>query len=482
MELIDKLEILADAAKYDVACTSSGSDRGAVKGSLGSTHAAGCCHSFTADGRCVSLLKVLMTNVCVYDCAYCSSRRSNELIRTAFKPSELADLTMEFYRRNYIEGLFLSSGVLQSPDYTTELMIETFRLLREQHRFRGYIHAKTVPGTSPELIKRMGELVDRLSVNLELPSQESLSLLAPDKSRQNIIEPMRFISEEISENRELKALARRKSVYYGSSIKRYEKTTPFAPAGQSTQIMIGASPESDYHILNLTSALYRSFSLKRVFFSAYMPVNDDKRLPSTDAVQLDREHRLYQADWLLRFYRFEVSELIDRDSPFLDLRIDPKSNWALNNLDRFPLEINRAPYEMLLRIPGVGVRGAQLIMRARRESTLRLTDLAKLGIAVKRARYFITCNGEYAGKGISFSREAIRSAISAPIDGGSHGRRADKALANQLSLFDSSEYQSAIKQHFKQGRKSMGDRRSSPLELKEWHELPSEMVEYGNAR
>ncbi len=436
MDLLEKLEVLADAAKYDVACTSSGSSRGAVRGKLGATQSAGCCHSFTADGRCISLLKLLMTNVCVYDCAYCSCRRSNEIKRASFSPVELADLTIDFYRRNYIEGLFLSSGVLQTPDYTTELMIETLRILREERGFRGYIHAKTVPGTSPELIDRLGRLADRLSVNLELPSQESLSLLAPQKSKQNILAPMRQIAESITEDKESRALAKRKSVFNAGSIQRVSSRYPFSPAGQSTQMIVGASPESDFQILSLSAALYRSMSLKRVFFSAYMPVNDDVRLPKTSAVQLNREHRLYQADWLMRFYQFDVTEIIDSKHPFLDPLVDPKANWALNHLDLFPIEVNTAPYEVLLRVPGIGVKGAQSIVKARKTAMLRESQLRKLGIAYKRARYFITCNGVYAGQGVVFDRDSIRSRLATPIHGGNHGRRADKALPNQLSLFE----------------------------------------------
>ena len=434
MDLIAKLEILADAAKYDVACTSSGSHRDAVRGHLGTATMAGCCHSFTPDGRCVTLLKVLMTNACAYDCAYCSCRRSNEIRRTAFTPRELADLTIDFYRRNYIEGLFVSSGVLKTPDYTTELMIRTLEILRDEHGFRGYIHAKTVPGTSPELIDRLGRLADRLSVNLELPSRQSLGLLAPQKSRQHILAPMRQIADSIEEGRQARALARRKTVSYGGRIAGPAQGS-FAPAGQSTQMIIGATPETDHQILTLSSALYRSLSLKRVFFSAYMPVNQDARLPSTDAVALNREHRLYQADWLMRFYRFEASELLDESDPFLDPWVDPKANWALNHLELFPVEINTVPYEMLLRIPGIGVRGARKILRARKTATLRPDSLQKLGIAYKRARFFITCRGEYAGRGIPFTKEALKGQLAAPIDGGKHGRRSDRSVAGQLSLF-----------------------------------------------
>lgn len=438
MDLMQKLEILADAAKYDVACTSSGVQRSAQSGQLGSSRAAGCCHSFTPDGRCISLLKVLMTNICIYDCAYCTNRRSNERKRCAFTPRELADLTMEFYRRNYIEGLFLSSGVLNTPDYTTELMIQSLEILRFEYRFNGYIHAKTVPGTAPELIDQLAVLADRLSVNLELPSQESLKLLAPQKSRQDILVPMKRIAERAQASKEDRALARRRTtVYAGHARAACLKRRGYAPAGQSTQLIVGATPENDLHILNLAEALYRSVSLKRVFFSAYLPVNHDERLPDTDAVQLDREHRLYQADWLLRFYRFDVAEIIDEAHPFLETDIDPKANWALNHLDLFPIEVNTAPYEMLLRVPGIGVRGAKLIVGARRTATLHADNLRKLGIAYKRARYFLTCSGVWGGAGCTFSKESLHAKLAAPIDGGAHGKRAARPLPGQLSLFGS---------------------------------------------
>lgn len=438
MELLDKLEILADAAKYDVACTSSGVDRSGAQGQLGSSRVAGCCHSFSADGRCITLLKVLMTNVCIYDCAYCASRCSNaDLVRTCFKPRELADLTIGFYRRNYIEGLFLSSGVIKDPDTTSELMLQTLRILREEYGFRGYIHVKGVPGASPELIHRLGLLADRMSVNLELPSKESLKSLAPDKSRESILKPMKQISESIAEDAETRALVRKRKTTYMSATRPKRAARAFVPAGQSTQMIIGASPETDHHILNLSAALYKQLSLKRVFFSAYLPVNDDARLPSTDHIQLDREHRLYQADWLLRFYEFNVDEIIDADNPFLATDVDPKANWALNNLDLFPVEVNTASYETLLRVPGIGVRGAHLIIRARRQSTLKERELRKLGIAFKRARYFITCNGSYMASGVDFSKEALHANLTSSIDGGKHGRRADRPLEGQMSLFDS---------------------------------------------
>ncbi len=437
MELIQKLEILADAAKYDVACTSSGLSRQSAPGQVGNARLAGLCHSFTPDGRCVTLLKVLMTNVCIYDCAYCVNRCSNEVPRARFTPQELAELTIQFYRRNYIEGLFLSSGVIESPDYTTELMCEALHLLRNQYGFRGYVHAKAVPGTSPELINRLGLLADRISINLELPSRKSLALLAPKKSAQDILGPMRIIKEGIAESAESRALRRVRTTYYARQLSPQRKDVAFAPAGQSTQIIVGATPESDYHILNLAASLYRTLSLKRVFFSAYLPVNQDPRLPNTDAVQLNREHRLYQADWLMRFYDFRAEELIEQDRPFLETDVDPKANWALNHLDVFPVEVNTAPYEMLLRVPGIGVQGARRIVRARRTCTLREKELVKLGIAYKRARYFLTCNGSYAGAGIAFTRESLHAALAAPINGGAHGRRADRVIPGQMSLFES---------------------------------------------
>lgn len=436
MDIATKLEILADAAKYDVACTSSGIDRAGKKGALGNTMSAGICHTFTADGRCINLLKVLMTNACVYDCAYCVNRISNESPRTAFKPQELADLTIAFYRRNYIEGLFLSSGVLKSPDYTTELMIETLRILREDYQFRGYIHAKTVPGTSPELVQRLGYLADRMSVNLELPSQRSLELLAPDKSKHSIIDPMRQIKDNIAEDKDTRALARKNNTYYISQ-KAAKKTRAFVPAGQSTQMIIGATPESDFQILKLTASLYKELALKRVFFSAYLPVSEDKRLPGPqEGIQLNREHRLYQADWLLRFYHFDVDELIDKDHPFLDPDVDPKINWALNHLEFFPVEINTAPLQELLRVPGIGVRGAKLIVKVRKEMSLHEEDLRKIGIAYKRARFFITCNGKQPKTSLPFTKESLHAALAAPINGGRHGKRAAKVAPGQMSIFD----------------------------------------------
>lgn len=435
LSVAEKLAILADAAKYDVACTSSGIDRSAKRGLVGSASQAGCCHSFTPDGRCITLLKVLMTNACIYDCAYCVNRCSNEVPRASFAPQELADLTMAFYRRNYIEGLFLSSGVVGGPDRTTELMIETLRILREEHRFNGYIHAKAVPGTSPELVERLGYLSDRLSVNLELPSQRSLALLAPQKSKQAIFDPMAQIRDSIAQDGETRAIGRTRTTYYPQKAPA-RKRRAFSPAGQSTQMIIGATPETDLSVLSLSAALYRTMGLKRVFFSAYVPAVQDPRLPSGAPVQLNREHRLYQADWLMRFYKFDVTEIIDGRNPMLDLEVDPKANWALNHLECFPVEVNTAPLEMLLRVPGIGPKGARLILKARRTCCLREPELRKLGIAFKRARYFITCNGFYMGAGTEFTPQALRARLRAPIDGGSHGARSAKVSAGQRTLFE----------------------------------------------
>ena len=435
MDTTAKLALLADAAKYDVACTSSGIDRDARMGALGNATAAGICHSFSADGRCITLLKVLFTNVCVFDCAYCASRCSNDVPRASFRPRELADLTMEFYRRNYIEGLFLSSGVLKSPDYTTERIIECLRILREEYGFRGYIHAKAVPGTSSDLLAALGLLADRISVNMELPSSESLALLCPNKTRDSIVAPMRQIREGIAEDRDTRALMQRDACYMAQR-RPARKTRAFAPAGQSTQMIIGATPETDFQILNLSSSLYKTMHMKRVFFSAYLSVNEDGRLPQGNAVQLDREHRLYQADWLMRFYKFDAAELIDEGQPFLATDIDPKANWAINHLDRFPIEVNTAPYEELLRVPGIGVRGAKAIVGARRATALGEAELRKLGVAYKRARFFITCRGRYQGHGTRFDKESLHAQLVAPIQAGSHGRRSGKVLAGQMSLFD----------------------------------------------
>ncbi len=422
MELMDKLTILADAAKYDVACTSSGADRGAVKGQLGSTMQAGICHSFSADGRCVTLLKVLYSNACSYDCVYCVNRRSNDVPRATFTPRELAELVIGFYRRNYIEGLFLSSGVLRSPDYTTERMCEALQLLREEYGFRGYIHAKAIPGTSNELLVRLGILSDRLSLNIELPSEQSLKLLAPEKSAASTLKPMAFVRDGIKANYQDKQL---------STVRR----TSFVKAGQSTQMIVGATPESDYQILKLSASLYKTMELKRVFFSAYIPINADPLLPSGAEIPLLREHRLYQADWLMRFYEFDVNEIINEEHPFLDPLIDPKCNWALRNIDQFPAEINKVPYEMLLRIPGIGVRGAKRIVVARRQRNLRFEDLKRLHITLKRAKYFITCNGVLAD-GVLFDPVSIH----AQLVKAAKQRRTKGVLDGQLQLAELSGY------------------------------------------
>ena len=396
MELLDKLAILADAAKYDAACTSSGAKRGFQSGKIGCTSSGvmGCCHSFSADGRCITLLKVLMTNRCVYDCKYCVNRRSNDTRRAMFSPEELAELTIQFYRRNYIEGLFLSSGVLRSPDYTTELMIRALSILRNEYRFNGYIHAKAIPGASPELVERLGMLADRLSVNIELPSEASLRALAPNKTKDAVLRPMRFIAERGQENRR--------------ELVKYRHAPRFAPAGQSTQMIVGATKESDRHILTLTQSLYDTYHLKRVFYSAYVPVVENTLLPSLDTKPpLLREHRLYQADWLLRFYGFRADELLDESQPDFDSLLDPKCCWALRHPDFFPVEVNRADYEALLRVPGIGVVSAKRLLVARRAGALRAEDLKKLCVVMKRAQYFLTCSGQSAAP-LRLSLEGVR--------------------------------------------------------------------------
>ncbi len=381
MELMEKLTILAAAAKYDAACTSSGLDRSARPGGLGATIACGCCHSFSADGRCITLLKVLQSNACVFDCSYCVNRRSNDHPRAAFTPRELADLTIQFYRRNYIEGLFLSSAVVQNPDHTCEQMLETLRILRREYHFYGYIHAKAIPGASPELLSQMALLADRMSVNIELPSQKSLTLLAPDKKKEAILAPMGFLRDGIAQGKQ--------------EIVKYRHAPRFAPAGQSTQLIVGATPESDLQILTLSSALYQKYALKRVFFSAYLPVVEHKQLPAlTTKPPLLREHRLYQADWLMRYYHFQAGELLDAENPNFDPYVDPKCGWALRHLDQFPVEVNKAPYEILLRVPGVGVKSARRIITARKTGSLDFDSLKKLGVVLKRARYFLLCRGK----------------------------------------------------------------------------------------
>ncbi len=380
MTLMEKLQILADAAKYDVACTSSGIDRKSGGQGIGNSIAAGICHSFSGDGRCISLLKVLYTNECVYDCKYCLNRASNDIVRTSFTPEEISRLTIEFYRRNYIEGLFLSSGVKGSPDETMVELIRSAEILREHYHFRGYIHLKAIPGASPELIRRAGYLADRMSVNLELPTAEGLKRLAPHKSRGTILRPMKQIQLHREANKEELAV--------------YRHAPRFAPAGQSTQMIVGASGESDFQIISAAESLYRNFSLKRVFYSAFVSVNEDKALPVLpQGPPLLREHRLYQADWLLRFYGFKAEELLSERRPNFNLFLDPKCDWAVGHLEFFPVEINRADYRTLLRVPGIGEKSARRIVGARRYHSLDFHDLKNMGVVLKRAVYFITCSG-----------------------------------------------------------------------------------------
>ena len=381
MSVMEKLRILTDAAKYDVACTSSGTSRGNDGTGLGSCVQMGICHSFAADGRCISLLKILFTNECIFDCKYCINRRSNDVPRASFTPDEICELTIEFYRRNYIEGLFLSSGILRSPDYTMELICAALEKLRKVYRFQGYIHVKAIPGASEELIQRAGFLADRMSVNLELATAEGLRTLAPHKTRDKILKPMRLVQNGRSQN--------------AYELKVYHHAPSFVPAGQSTQMIVGATPETDYQMLHVAETLYQRFDLKRVFYSAFVSVNVDKALPAkTDqGPPLLREHRLYQADWLLRYYKFEAKELLTEEEPNFNPLFDPKCNWALRHLEYFPVEVNRAPYEMLLRVPGLGYRSAGRIVRARRLGTLDFQDLKKIGVVLKRAMYFLTCNG-----------------------------------------------------------------------------------------
>lgn len=426
--LTDKLQILTDAAKYDVACTSSGVDRKGDGKSIGSCVAAGICHSFSGDGRCISLLKILLTNECIFDCKYCRNRSSGDIPRATFTPEEVCTLTMEFYRRNYIEGLFLSSGILRNPTFTMELLCRTVWLLRRQYRFNGYIHVKAIPGADPEVIERTGFLADRMSVNLELPTSEGLKALAPNKHRKTILTPMRQIQNGITANRNEVAL--------------YRNAPRFVAGGQSTQMIVGATPESDYHIINVAENLYRKFGLKRVFYSAFVNVTGDKCLPALPGgPPLLREHRIYQADWLLRFYGFRAEELLDEKRPFFNVLLDPKEDWAVRHLERFPVEINRAPLEELLRVPGVGVKSARRIVAARRSGNLDFPDLKKIGVVLKRALYFITCSGrmmypvrleeDYIVRGLTDEKSRIKLGS----DGMSY---------RQMSLFDDSSFTAPI--------------------------------------
>ena len=382
--IYDKMQILSDSAKYDVSCSSSGTENNYKTGELGATQTSGICHSFTADGRCISLLKVLLTNFCIYDCAYCINKVSNDIPRAAFAPRELADITMNFYKRNYIEGLFLSSGIIDNEDHTMNLILRTLRILRNEYKFNGYIHVKLIPGSDARLIEQVVQLASRVSSNIELPSDKSLKLLAPNKTKEKVLQPLK-LARDISMERDTK------------------------PIGMSTQLIVGATPETDMEILNLSSVMYDKALLKRVYYSAYIPVNDDKNLPilATSKPPLLREHRLYQADWLLRFYSFKANEILNVDNPNLDEELDPKMVWALNNMQHFPMEINKVSLEELIRIPGIGVRGASKIINARRFKRLNFSDLKQLKISTKKAKYFIVCNGKYQ-KDIPMYRENIK--------------------------------------------------------------------------
>ncbi|MBD5473127.1 MAG: putative DNA modification/repair radical SAM protein [Lachnospiraceae bacterium] len=420
MTLMEKMEILSDAAKYDVSCSSSGVSRKGDGTGIGNTVAAGICHSFGADGRCISLLKILFTNECIYDCKYCINRKSNDVRRASFTPDEICELTIQFYRRNYIEGLFLSSGILYSPTYTMELIYEAVYKLRTLYRFQGYIHVKAIPGADPELVQRLGLLADRMSINLELPTAEGLKRLAPNKHRKNILSPMRQIQQGISQSK--------------NELMVYRNAPTFVPAGQSTQMIIGATPESDYQIMTVAENLYQKFDLKRVYYSAFVNVNEDKELPALPGgPPLLREHRLYQADWLLRFYGFEAQELLSENKPNFNILLDPKADWALRHLELFPVEINRADYKMILRVPGIGVKSAQRIVRARRNGSLTFENLKKIGVVLKRALYFITCSGKmmYPTKIEEdyITRNLISNKEKLPFD-------RDGMTYRQISLFD----------------------------------------------
>ena len=379
MDLKEKLVILADSAKYDASCSSSGSKR--KTDGIGNAHYSGICHSFASDGRCISLLKILMTNCCIFDCKYCLNRKSNNIKRAIFTPEEICTITINFYKRNYIEGLFLSSGIIKSPDYTMELLIKTISLLRNKYHFGGYIHAKAIPGASEYLLKKLGNLVDRLSANIELPTENGLKLLAPNKSSSNVDKIMTYVKNN--------------------------KSNKFVPAGQSTQMIIGATKESDLDIMNKSESMYKNYNLKRVFYSAYIPVNKDKLLPTLTIPPLKRENRLYQADWLLRYYNFKVEDILDKNNPNFNLLLDPKCDWALRHLEEFPKEINKCSYMDLLKIPGIGITSAKRILISRRNFNISFNDLKRMGIVLKRAKYFITCNGKYFIDGNNFKRSFI---------------------------------------------------------------------------
>ena len=415
MDIFEKLKILADSAKYDASCSSSGSSRKNTNNGIGNGNFSGICHTWGADGRCISLLKILFSNCCIYDCKYCINRCTNTVKRATFTPREVADLTINFYKRNYIEGLFLSSAVIKSPDYTMELLIKTVSILRNEYKFNGYIHCKTIPGCNSELIDKLGKLVDRMSINIELPSNDSLKLLAPQKEKSGILEPMTHVANGIKQNKTEKG-----------------KFKPdFVPAGQTTQLIVGATPESDLKILKLSEGLYNKLSLKRVYYSAYVSVNNDKNLPTLESPPLLRENRLYQADWLLRFYGFKANELLDDKHPNFNNILDPKCDWALRNLDKFPIEVNTANYFTLLRIPGIGVISAKKIISARREFLLDFESLRKLGVVLKRAKFFITCKGKYYDKVFKFNQSFIETNLTYQ-----ERHSITQPEYKQLSLFD----------------------------------------------
>lgn len=417
MDLMEKLKILSNAAKYDVSCSSSGSKRKNTNNGLGDASASGICHSFTPDGRCISLLKILFSNDCVFDCKYCINGSSRDFCRVSFTPDEVCDLTINFYKRNYIEGLFLSSAVVNNSNYTMELLLKTVRQLRLEKKFNGYIHLKAIPGADDVLIQEAGRYVDRMSVNIELPSNDSLKLLAPQKSKDKILKPMATIKNSI--------------INYGEMKKSIKSTPLFVPGGQSTQLIVGATPESDSKIIKLSESLYNKFSLKRVYYSAYVPViKNNKLLPDISHPPMLREHRLYQADWLLRYYGFKADELLKNENDNFDLNFDPKTHWALSNLNDFPIEINKASYEKLLRIPGIGVTSAKKILKIRRVHNLTFDDLRKLRVVLKRAKYFITCNGKYHGDvlfdNIQIKNKLLKDSIPKGLN----------INPNQLSFFD----------------------------------------------
>lgn len=417
-DVLKKLQILAGAAKYDVSCASSGSNRDNTGKGIGNAAPWGICHSFTEDGRCISLLKIMFTNHCMYDCAYCANRRSNDVERTAFTVDELTELTISFYRRNYIEGLFLSSGVVKSPDHTMSLMIGVARALRTQHRYNGYIHLKSIPGAAPEIIREAGLYADRLSVNIEIPTESNLKMLAPEKDYTSIFSPMNSIRQGILANKE--------------DVKKFRSTPKFVPAGQSTQVIIGATPDTDNQILTLASHLYSHQQMKRVYYSGYIPINTgDSRLPALIKPPLVRENRLYQSDWLMRFYFFRVDEIVNDRHPNLDLEIDPKLSYALRNPGMFPVDINKAPYELILRVPGIGVKSATLIIAGRQYGRIHAGQLQKMGVVMKRARYFITCNELSSPTVNEIKPENLRLMF---LDKNTAGKKKDK-YPGQLKLF-----------------------------------------------